>query len=188
MTFYALNLTVDFTHAASGQVEDPGPNSRQWFTSPDAINWTPLPGNADGPNHPTLHYPTSNPAAADLLVVSAFFLNQPAGQIISRCSILATFTGQRRRAVDVSSPFRRADGSVCGILGLGVDASLNPSVNAYSIPPVPISIDPTRLRPNRPNPLPFEFSVCVRFFLSGTSGNSIIEFNYDPEMEVSIDN
>jgi hypothetical protein len=187
MTYYALNLTVDFNNAASAQVEDPGPNSRQWFTSPDGSTWTPF-GNADTTPHPAFHFSRSAPANADKLMIGVFFRNLPAGKTISACTLLAIFTGQRRRRVDVSSPFRRADGSVIGILGLDGTATLNGPGNAYYTPFSQISLDASRLRPNFPNPLPFEFSVSARFYLNSATGPSLVEFNYDPEMEVSIDN
>ena len=185
--FYALNLTVDFNHAASGQVEDAGTNSRQWFTSPDGSTWT-LFGSADGPNHPVLSYPRANPANADNLQLGLFCLNLPAGRNITTCNIIATFTGQRRRQVDVSSPFRKADGSVAATIGLDAPAAaISPGV--FSVGPFPINLDPSRLRPNRPRQLPFEFSVVAHFTLTdGSSNVSFIDFCYDPEMEVSIDN
>jgi hypothetical protein len=183
--YFALTLTVDFNNAASGQVEDPGTNSRQWFTSPDNVNWTPF-GSSDGPNHPVLHFPRGNPANADSLSIRVFYLNPPTNVAIT-CNIIATFTGQRRRQVDVSSPFRRPDGSV--VANLGLESSADPvPPNAFVIGPFPINLDPSRLRPNRPQQLPFEFSVVTRFNLLSTNSISFVDFCYDPEMEVSIDN
>lgn len=174
--FYELRLKVDLSNNLLGRFEPLGPDSRQWFTSPNGVSdWTLL-----GPDtQPPLLVSRPDPEDSDRV---QFKLTVIPGNVtlVENVQLFAVFGAQKLGNSPIASPFRGLGNDILTSIGLGALHPFNSASPVISTSAFGVNV-PSQF--NNPSPLKFEFTVMARFTLPL---GRIRDFVHDPEMEVEI--
>ena len=188
-TYYALRMLADLNDGDTGKFapSDNTKNNRAWYRSPNADGpWTLiLNSNPDSGYRPTLMYLPATPDKSDQVQFEVYYDDLGPSRHIDDVEILASFGSQKNTNTKLASPFRRDRGNIRTILGLD-GITRKPDPDHFLIGPFQVALDraPNKIKPGEKDT--FEFNLVAVFTLLNGEKKEVLEFGYDPEMEVEM--